>query len=43
MTDRRAVAEPVSLPRASYLVFQLERRIRARLDAALSRYAVTTT
>lgn len=27
----------------SYLVFRLERRIRARLDDALARYGVTTT
>lgn len=30
-------------PRLSYLVFRLERRIRARLDEALARHAVTTT
>ena len=32
-----------SLPRVSYLVFRLERRIRARLDQALSRHGVTIT
>lgn len=30
-------------PRLSYLVFRLERRIRARLDDALARHGVTTT
>lgn len=30
-------------PRISYLVFRLERRIRARLDEALARHGVTTT
>lgn len=30
-------------PRLSYLVFRLERRIRARLDEALERHGVTTT
>jgi DNA-binding MarR family transcriptional regulator len=32
-----------STPRLSYLVFRLERRIRARLDDALARHGVTTT
>lgn len=37
-------AEPgVPAPRVSYLVFRLERRIRARLDDALARHGVTTT
>lgn len=37
-------AEPdAPLPRVSYLVFRLERRIRARLDEALARHGVTTT
>jgi DNA-binding MarR family transcriptional regulator len=40
----RAAAPPTpATPRLSYLVFRLERRIRARLDEALARYAVTTT
>ena len=30
-------------PRLSYLVFRLERRIRAHLDEALARHGVTTT
>lgn len=30
-------------PHVSYLVFRLERRIRARLDEALARHGVTTT
>jgi DNA-binding MarR family transcriptional regulator len=42
VTDRRtpSTAPP---PRVSYLVFRLERRIRARLDEALARHGVTTT
>jgi DNA-binding MarR family transcriptional regulator len=37
-------AGPVpAAPRLSYLVFRLERRIRARLDAALASHGVTTT
>jgi DNA-binding MarR family transcriptional regulator len=32
-----------ALPRLSYLVFRLERRIRARLDEVLARHGVTTT
>ena len=43
MTDRRNHPDDTSLPRVSYLVFRLERRIRARLDQALARYGVTTT
>ncbi len=31
------------MPRLSYLVFRLERRIRSRLDDALARHGVTTT
>jgi DNA-binding MarR family transcriptional regulator len=38
-----APAAPLSLPRVSYLVFRLERHIRARLDEALARHTVTTT
>ncbi len=37
------MADDPSLPRVSYLVFRLERRIRGRLDEALARLAVTTT
>jgi DNA-binding MarR family transcriptional regulator len=37
-------AAPVpTAPRLSYLVFRLERRIRARLDEALATHGVTTT
>lgn len=43
MTGRRAPADPPVLPRVSYLVFRLERRIRARMDEALARRGVTTT
>ncbi|MCO5998215.1 MarR family winged helix-turn-helix transcriptional regulator [Actinoallomurus rhizosphaericola] len=46
MTDRRNPSAPRpagSPPRVSYLVFRLERRIRARLDEALARHGVTTT
>ncbi len=40
----RAAPRPASAaPRLSYLVFRLERRIRARLDEALARHGVTTT
>jgi DNA-binding MarR family transcriptional regulator len=40
----RAAARPAPAPpRLSYLVFRLERRIRARLDEALARHGVTTT
>lgn len=46
MTTSRARAaagsEPAT-PRLSYLVFRLERRIRARLDDALAQHGVTTT
>lgn len=46
MTTSRADAadrpEPAT-PRLSYLVFRLERRIRARLDDALARHGITTT
>lgn len=38
-----AAAPDVPLPRVSYLVFRLERRIRARLDEALARHGMTTT
>ncbi|MGH6656049.1 MAG: MarR family winged helix-turn-helix transcriptional regulator [Actinocrinis sp.] len=46
MRSSRAAAVPRSAPEAprlSYLVFRLERRIRARLDEALARHDVTTT
>jgi DNA-binding MarR family transcriptional regulator len=39
----RAPQPAASAPRLSYLVFRLERRIRARLDEALARHGVTTT
>ncbi|MEV7805464.1 MarR family transcriptional regulator [Microbispora sp. NPDC088329] len=40
----RPAAQPAGpAPRLSYLVFRLERRIRARLDDALARHGVTTT
>ena len=39
-----SAAEPSpALPRLSYLVFRLERRIRAHLDDALARHGSTTT
>jgi DNA-binding MarR family transcriptional regulator len=37
------VPDETALPRVSYLVFRLERRIRARLDETLARHGVTTT
>lgn len=43
MSVRHTAAGSPSLPRVSYLVFRLERRIRARLDEALARHGVTTT
>ncbi|GAA3412070.1 MarR family winged helix-turn-helix transcriptional regulator [Streptosporangium vulgare] len=46
MTSRRipAADQPVKpAPRLSYLVYRLERRIRARLDETLVRYGITTT
>ncbi|GAB3969390.1 hypothetical protein GCM10029978_040600 [Actinoallomurus acanthiterrae] len=46
MTDRRtpsATRPGAPPPRVSYLVFRLERRIRAGLDEALARHGVTTT
>ncbi len=46
MTSRRTPAtdQPVKpAPRLSYVVYRLERRIRARLDEALVRYGITTT
>ncbi len=43
VTRRTASADDPALPRVSYLVFRLERRIRARLDQALARHGVTTT
>jgi len=40
----RSTARPVpAVPRLSYLVFRLERRIRGRLDQAVARHGVTTT
>ncbi|MFL6116678.1 MAG: MarR family winged helix-turn-helix transcriptional regulator [Catenulispora sp.] len=40
----RTAARPASAtPRLSYLVFRLERRIRAHLDDALARHGITTT
>lgn len=40
----RATAGPApATPRLSYLVFRLERRIRAHLDEALAQHGVTTT
>ncbi|ETK36924.1 MarR family winged helix-turn-helix transcriptional regulator [Microbispora sp. ATCC PTA-5024] len=39
----RRTAEAPSEPRLSYLVFRLERRVRARLDDALAGHGVTTT
>jgi DNA-binding MarR family transcriptional regulator len=43
VTGRRTASDDLSVPRVSYLVFRVERRIRARLDEALSRRGVTTT
>ncbi len=46
MTARSAPAasqQPPAVPRLSYLVFRLERRIRSRLDDALARHGMTTT
>ena len=43
MTGRHDSADDPSTPRVSYLVFRLERRIRARLDEALARHGITTT
>ena len=43
VTARAASGDPPSLPRVSYLVFRLERHIRARLDDALARHGVTST
>jgi DNA-binding MarR family transcriptional regulator len=40
---RTASQQSQTVPRLSYLVFRLERRIRGRLDDALSRHGVTTT
>ncbi|MFC4533177.1 MarR family winged helix-turn-helix transcriptional regulator [Sphaerisporangium dianthi] len=42
MTARQDSQPAAPAPRLSYLVFRLERRIRARLDEALSRHGVTT-
>jgi DNA-binding MarR family transcriptional regulator len=39
----RPEPESPAAPRLSYLVFRLERRIRARLDDTLARHGVTTT
>ncbi|WP_066367265.1 MarR family winged helix-turn-helix transcriptional regulator [Herbidospora mongoliensis] len=46
MTSRHSPAadQPVKqTPRLSYLIYRLERRIRARLDEALVQYGITTT
>jgi DNA-binding MarR family transcriptional regulator len=43
VTARATSGDPPSLPRISYLVFRLERHIRARLDDALARHGVTST
>jgi DNA-binding MarR family transcriptional regulator len=43
VTARTASQQPPTVPRLSYLVFRLERRIRGRLDDALARHGVTTT
>ncbi len=43
MTDRHDSIDDPSTPRISYLVFRLERRIRARLDESLARHGITTT
>jgi DNA-binding MarR family transcriptional regulator len=44
MTAHPASSQPPpAVPRLSYLVFRLERRIRGRLDDALARHGVTTT
>lgn len=43
VTGRDSPSDDPSAPRVSYLVFRVERRIRARLDEALARYGVTTT
>lgn len=40
---RAAARSAPAAPRLSYLVFRLERRIRARLDEALAMHGVTTT
>jgi DNA-binding MarR family transcriptional regulator len=40
---RDEVRSTPATPRLSYLVFRLERRIRARLDQALAQHGVTTT
>ncbi|MEU3169251.1 MarR family transcriptional regulator [Streptosporangium sp. NPDC006930] len=41
--DPAADQPPKTAPHLSYLVYRLERRIRARLDEALVHYGVTTT
>ncbi|GAA1777100.1 MarR family winged helix-turn-helix transcriptional regulator [Luedemannella helvata] len=43
MTNRHDSTDDPSTPRISYLVFRLERRIRAHLDEALARHGITTT
>jgi DNA-binding MarR family transcriptional regulator len=41
--DGTSASSGAAPPRLSYLVFRLERRIRAHLDEALARHGVTTT
>jgi DNA-binding MarR family transcriptional regulator len=43
VTGRLTASDDLSMPRVSYLVFRVERRIRASLDEALARHGVTTT
>jgi DNA-binding MarR family transcriptional regulator len=45
--DRATAAKPLSppapLPRIGYLIYRLERRLRVRLDEAMTSHGVTTT
>ena len=43
MTARRSRTTAPPVPRISYLVFRLERRIRTQLDEALAAHGITTT
>jgi DNA-binding MarR family transcriptional regulator len=43
VTGSHSPSDDLSAPRVSYLVFRVERRIRASLDEALARHGVTTT